>query len=155
MTRIGSWRENLGPLVDRVRLWSIPEPNTGCWLWLGVLSEDGYPKMVVKGRRVFAHRVAYSEMVGAIPDGMQLDHLCRTRCCVNPDHLEPVTQQENIARGRAGEHNRSKTHCPSGHPFDETNTRWHVTTRRTWRSCKTCDTQEQRDRYARRKAVAA
>ena len=76
------------------------EPNSGCWLWAGADNGVGYGKY----RGKYAHRVAYEAARGAIPEGMFLDHLCRVRCCVNPDHLEPVTNVENIRRGMAGHH---------------------------------------------------
>lgn len=71
-----------------------PEPNTGCWLWLGTLSDNGYG--IYAHRR--AHRIAFEQMKGGIPPGLDLDHLCRVRCCVNPEHLEPVTRKENCRR---------------------------------------------------------
>jgi hypothetical protein len=79
----------------------IPEPNSGCWLWLGSL-RSGYGRFSLNGKTCEAHRVSYEHLVGPIPQGMMIDHLCRTRCCINPDHLEPVTNAENIRRGQAG-----------------------------------------------------
>jgi hypothetical protein len=77
-----------------------PEPNSGCWLWEGVTNQAGYGRIYVSTHRArVAHCVAYEIDRGAIPRGMQLDHVCRVRCCCNPDHLEPVTQQENMRRG--------------------------------------------------------
>lgn len=92
------------------------EPNTGCWLWLGHLATGGYgstPRMR-DGRWVSAraHRVVYEEVRGPIPDGLELDHLCHQRCCVNPDHLEPVTHQENVRRATV--YRRGAT-CKRGH----------------------------------------
>jgi hypothetical protein len=71
----------------------------GCWLWAGCKNDRGYPQVGVRGRMVYAHRHYYTVHVGPIPSGLQLDHLCRKRSCVNPDHLEAVTQVENIRRG--------------------------------------------------------
>ena len=84
---------------------------------------------------VKAHRLSYERNVGPIPDGLELDHLCRRRNCLNPQHLEAVTHQVNMLRSMspAGEHAR-KTHCPSGHPYDEENTKHY----RGWRYCITC-----------------
>lgn len=113
------------------RFWSkvSPEPLTGCWLWAAADDGAGYGVYGVgTGRIAKAHRVAYLAMVGAIPDGLELDHLCRVRCCVNPEHLEPVTRRENVRRSPlamnkdGGQTNRAKTHCPKGHAFDEENT---------------------------------
>lgn len=99
-------------LQDRVIDYFIPEPFSGCWLWVGPLTKKGY------GR----HRLSYQAFKGEIPIGMQLDHKCRVRCCVNPDHLEPVTLVENVKRGQSGSFHRNKTECPAGHPYDESNT---------------------------------
>lgn len=81
------------------------EPNSGCWLWVGADNGAGYGTMTSgHSTRAYAHRVSYELARGPIPDGMHLDHLCRIRCCVNPDHLEPVTNAENARRGLAGHH---------------------------------------------------
>jgi HNH endonuclease len=74
--------------------------ETGCWLWQGALHSAGYGFLSVGGRNQLAHRVAYRLFVGPIPDGLELDHLCRVKHCVNPAHLEPVTTAENLRRGR-------------------------------------------------------
>ena len=76
-----------------------PEPNTGCWLWTGSLNRGGYGMLWAHNKRGLAHRMVYLMSGKTIPDGLQLDHLCRVRNCVNPDHLRPVTQRENILRG--------------------------------------------------------
>jgi hypothetical protein len=94
----------------------------------------GYGAFMVGGRNVRVHRWAYETLVGPIPDGLVIDHLCRVRNCVNPDHLEPVTHRENIRRGEAGAWNRVKTHCPQGHEYTPENTRYSGTTR----NCREC-----------------
>jgi hypothetical protein len=78
-----------------------PEPNTGCWLWVGNKNDRGYGVVPLEGKIRKAHRAVYESERGPIPEGLTLDHLCRIRCCVNPDHLEPVTAMENIRRGIA------------------------------------------------------
>jgi hypothetical protein len=92
-----------------------------------------------------AHRVAYEALIGPIPDGLQLDHLCRNRACVNPLHTEPVTQIENIRRGEAGvpsgSQQRAKTHCPQGHPYSQGNT---YIRKNGHRMCRTCNAAAQR-----------
>ena len=87
---------------DIARFWTftIPEPNSGCILWLGKLSSNGYGHYFAQRRSCIAHRFAYEAAVGAIAPGLQIDHLCRTRCCVNPLHLEAVTPQVNTLRAR-------------------------------------------------------
>lgn len=117
-----------------------------CWLWTGSRSSDGYGSFRVGASMVGAHRWAYEAWESAIPPGLQLDHLCRVRHCVNPAHLEPVTQQENCRRGIvplvAGRVNRAKERCPNGHVYDETNTYWW----RGWRRCRACNSESQRRR---------
>lgn len=95
---------------------------SGCVIFTGANSH-GYGKVAVGGgRMVYAHRAMYELMVGPIPSGHVLDHLCRNRACVNPGHLEPVTHRENILRGNgASARNAVKTHCPEGHEYDARN----------------------------------
>jgi hypothetical protein len=106
-------------------------PHLGpCWLWTRSL-RNGYPWIYYQGRPRAAYRVSYIETIGPIPDGLHLDHLCRITHCVNPYHLEPVTQAENNRRQFA-----VVTHCPQGHPYTPDNTyRFACTNSRV---CKTC-----------------
>lgn len=133
-----------------------PEPNSGCWLWTGTMNALGYGRMWARDatkpngwRSTSAHRYSYEVHVGPIPDGLCLDHKCRVRCCVNPAHLEPVTQAENVRRGIAGAVNRARlqsiTHCPQGHEYNAENTR----TTRGQRECRACG----RERAAARRAA--
>lgn len=132
-------------------------PDTGCWEWTRAL-DQGY---AVLGRRRFpttqrAHRIFYMAMVGPIPDGLQLDHLCANRKCVNPDHLEAVTPRVNTLRSAAPSAiNARKTHCHRGHAFDDTNTRVEVGTDGTTqrRICRACKAINQREYTARKAAV--
>src|SRR5216684_318642 len=116
-----------------------PEPNSGCWLWTGMLKDSGYGKIqtgtFANPNMQRAHRVAYELFVGPIPPGLQLDHLCRVSSCVNPNHLEPVTNAENTRRGIAGQWQKNKTHCPQGHEYTIENTMMYLG---KWRRCRTC-----------------
>jgi len=115
-----------------------PCPMSGCWLWVGSLGGDGYGIAVHEGRLVSAHRRSFAVLSGKIPKGLQLDHLCRVRCCVNPAHLEPVTQRTNSLRGVGFTAvNAKKTHCPKGHAYDEANTyKYPKSGARYCRACK-------------------
>lgn len=121
----------------------------GCWLWQGSRTRSGYGQVGAGRRTVRAHRLAYELLVGPIPTGKQLDHLCRVRHCVNPAHLEPVVSRTNTLRSpvAAAAVNAAKTHCVHGHPFDEANTG--TDGRRRW--CRTC----LRDKVAKRRAGKA
>lgn len=90
------------PIPIAARFWARVDRTDTCWLWRGALDRHGYGRVGVGGTRTaLAHRVAYMLAVGPIPDGFVLDHLCRIRACVNPAHLEPVTQVVNLERARA------------------------------------------------------
>ena len=122
-----------------------------CWRWIGgSRTKGGYVRITAGGRGVMAHRWAYELLVGPIPEGLTIDHLCRVTDCVNPAHLEAVTQRTNIVRGDGpAARNVVKTHCPQGHPYDETNTY-----RRPdgGRDCKLCINERSRRRNERRRA---
>lgn len=112
----------------------------GCWLWVSSIDQQGYGMSR-------AHRVAYTVLRGPIPAGLVLDHLCRVRNCINPDHLEPVTIATNTRRGIRPP-SVKKTECLRGHPFDEANTRIRPD---GTRKCRTCSNAEGRQRKERAK----
>lgn len=134
----------------------IIQSADGCWLWTGALNWGGYGA-VVRGtrpnqRRWMAHRFVYEIFVGPIPEGLDIDHLCRVRHCVNPDHLEPVTRRENLLRGQTVTAMRAaQTHCVNGHEFTTQNTyRYSDGTRK----CRACRASQMRAYHARRRGVA-
>lgn len=116
----------------------IPEPNCGCWLWHGA-AVSGYGQFWIEGKLQLAHRVAYRHYVGAIPNDLELDHLCRVKSCINPMHLEPVTRSENVIRGTGpsatSQRKRGQTHCKRGHPLFGDNL---TVSPRGFRRCREC-----------------
>jgi hypothetical protein len=133
-----------GTVQERMLRYISPEPNSGCWLWTGSTTVLGYGQIGAGGRYgkpLMAHRVSYEMHIGPIPKGLELDHLCRVPCCVNPKHLSPVTHAENLRRGTCGgdtwgKMQRAKTHCARGHLFDAGNTITHGV--RKYRKCRIC-----------------
>ena len=129
---------------------AIPDEQ-GCMLWTASLGSDGYGLFGIKtgaGKwcRVGAHRLSYQHFIGPIPQGLELDHLCRNRKCVNPIHLEAVTHRVNIFRGNTLAANyAARTHCKRGHLYDASNTGW----RGTGRLCLTCIKQRNDEKQAR------
>lgn len=135
------WNHPISPIhgrrrtTDEQRFWAKVNRTDSCWLWTGSLS-NGYGNCRFRGRTRGAHQVAYELRVGPVPDGLQLDHLCRVRACVNPAHLEAVTQQVNIFRGASPvAANAAKTHCANGHEFTPENTHHRA---EGGRRCLTC-----------------
>lgn len=122
-------------------------PN-GCWEWTAYRLPKGYGQFTDGlGRQIRAHRFAYELLVGPIPEGLVIDHLCRNRACVNPAHLEPVTNHENILRGtRVG---TRATHCRNGHERTPENTRLKVDGSVT---CRVCQRTWHRRRSAERRS---
>lgn len=134
------------------RFFAAVDASGDCWEWTNNLTPSGYGKLKVRQRSRAAHRVSYELLVGPIPPGLQLDHLCRNRACVNPDHLEPVTPQTNSLRGATwASRNAAKTSCPQGHVFTAANT---YTNPAGSRCCRTCRNARKRAARARKKAMS-
>ena len=137
------------------------QKTKSCWNWIGSITKNGYGIVTVGGRRenggktYYAHRLAYELFKVKIPLGLEIDHLCRNRKCVNPNHLETVTRSENTKRGIGpmllARINGSKKFCKHNHPFDKVNTRYR---KKGGRACKTCDkVYSQNYRLAKRRAT--
>jgi hypothetical protein len=134
------------------RFWEKVEKTPDCWLWVGTRDQKDYGKFWNGTTAVIAHRYAYELLVGPIPDGLHIDHLCRVHRCVNPDHLEAVTNRENVLRGEGPTAiNAAKTHCIHGHEFTPENT---ITNRLGHRWCRTCHIYRLRRRRRERAAEA-
>lgn len=128
--------------------WSkVSEDSTGCWLWTGPMFVEGYGRYNQSPGTRLAHRVAFEALVGQVDDGLVIDHLCRVRRCVNPAHMEAVTNVENVMRGMSPPAmNAAATHCKYGHPFDDENT---YTAPDGRRKCRTCCRDKARNRRLR------
>ena len=120
--------KNLSP-VERFKSFIIKTGN--CWEWTGTIQPNGYGQFTNNNKKIMAHRFAYELWVETIPEGLVIDHICKNHSCVNPDHLEAVTQKENCLRGDGGKHGNhikgknhpesQKTHCPQGHEYTGNN----------------------------------
>lgn len=138
----------------------VQKQEGGCWIWTGFITPQGYGACGYRGKRnTLAHRAIYLELVGPIPDGLTLDHLCHTRdlaclggvsCphrrCVNPEHMEPVSNAENNSRGVFAR----KTHCPRGHPYSGPNLNY---TKHGSRICRTCANMKSLEQHKRKMAA--
>lgn len=126
------------------RFFAKVDAEGDCWEWTANKDKDGYGKFRDGDKHYRAHRFVYEQMVGPIPDGLVIDHLCKNTSCVNPDHIEPVTWAENLHRGASiqAKHARRRT-CPRGHEYDATQGNG------KYRKCRTCVNEARRVRRAK------
>jgi len=140
-------------LMERFELHYIPEPMSGCWIWTDTNNGHGYGLITVKGQRKMAHRVAWELYRGPISEGLQANHKCDVRFCVNPNHLYLGTQAENledcITRGRMRKH-APPSRCPRGHEYTPENS---YRTQNSGLRCRICRSNDGRIRYYRLKEV--
>ena len=139
------------PVSDRLMEKVMPEPNSGCWLWIGGLDGKGYGQIKHQGKHRRTHRIAYELFVGPVPQGLELDHLCRVRECCNPAHLEPVTHSVNMRRSPIT-YGKNQTHCKHGHEFTPENTYIGAPGKRYCRACGRRRMAALRERQKRRAA---
>jgi len=125
--------------------------ENGCWERTVGVNNLGYSTLRFQGKMYAAHRAAYEVFIGPIPEGLQIDHLCRNRVCVNPDHLEPVTRRENLLRGEGFSAQAArKTHCPQGHCYEGDNL---YRTLEGHRKCRACHRDEMNRKSAENRAL--
>lgn len=140
------------PLIERFMRRVSIDKNTGCWLWVGRLKSSGLPYgfFDINSKPIIAHKWAYQNFKGAIPEGLQIDHLCNQPSCVNPDHLKAITGKENNSRSNSiSAINVRKTHCLNGHEFNYENTYF----RKNGRECRVCARIRLRDKNNKATAV--
>jgi len=127
-------------LPEEERFWAKVDADAECWVWTGSLHPSGYGYFMAKdGKNWRSHRFAWTNLVGEIPKHMTLDHVCRNKPCVNPDHMEIVTAEENNARGGSvSALNARKTHCKRGHEFTPDNLYTQYNKGKPGRMCRTC-----------------
>lgn len=132
------------------RFWPQVEKTDTCWLWRGWIDKDGYGNIHGFGKQQGSHRVAWMMLNGAVPDGLVIDHICRVRNCVNPEHLRAITFVQNVmcGEGPCARHKR-KTHCTNGHELTEENV--HLRGGGKWRSCRICERAADKRKRGRRR----
>lgn len=134
------------------KFWSKIEKTETCWLWKAGCDDAGYGRF--SNDHPLAHVCAYEMRHGTVPEGLEVDHLCRNRSCVNPDHLEAVTHLENMTRGEVPWRVKQKqTHCPNGHPFTEEDTIFLNPQGKKHRRCRICRKEFDAAKYKRRKLL--
>lgn len=143
---MGLWTNSIERIMERFVV-----KTDSCWLWLGK-KDFGYGRVGFNGSHVRAHKLIYEGLKGPVPTGLVLDHLCRNRGCVNPDHLEPISNRENVLRGVGlSAENAKKTHCKHGHAFEGAN----LLIVGAQRQCRTCRLARSREWKRKRRELAA
>lgn len=140
---------NTIPIEERFKEKYRVDQESGCWIWTASLMPNGYAQFrYSRAKNGYGHRFSYEHHIGPIPEGRQIDHLCKNKACVNPDHLDVVTPKTNIERiGPRRSANAEKTHCPRGHPLSGDNL--YVFPNRRARTCRTCRREYAREYYVR------
>lgn len=137
------------------RFWVKVVKSPDCWEWTGAKRPEGHGVFRIDSggnKNIPAHKYSYETLIGPVPDGLVLDHLCRNTSCVNPSHLEPVTQGENVLRGDSPmAHNLRKTHCKYSHEFTPENTYLVQARGKTQRHCRECSLRRSREQSARKR----
>lgn len=137
-------------LEERIERKTVPVTESGCHIWLGA-TVNGYAKLRYEKKLYLVHRLVYERAFGKITQGLEIDHLCRVRCCINVHHLEPVTKYENQIRGNTLTYwNLLKTHCPLGHPYAGSNL---IRQPRGARACRKCMNDNRRGVLSDRKCL--
>lgn len=146
-------QDDLTRLLAKITTAETPD---GCWLWRGYVDAAGYGQSTFGGVRMPAHQAVFRAYGGALSVGLEIDHVCRNRTCVNPLHLEAVTREENLRRSpiQVSTIHANKTHCDHGHPFDVINTRVRMQRGRPTRQCIECSRARSRATYARNRRSA-
>ena len=127
-----------------------------CWNWLGELSGSGYGRITIDSKKISAHRYFYETIIGEIPKGLELDHLCSNKKCVNPLHLEPVTRSENMKRAGAIRV-KNRPNCPKGHEYNGKNLYINKDRKnnKMWRACRKCRALWMREDRKRKKLLVS
>jgi len=123
-------------IIEKIlkRFWDKVETTNSCWNWKGCLNNAGYGMFRVNGKNYSPHRFSFETFIHKIPENMIIDHLCKNRSCVNPAHLDFVTNQENIRRGK--NYQSKQTHCKRGHEFNAINSRLSIDGKRVCKICR-------------------
>lgn len=134
------------------RFWNKVDKSSSCWSWKAYVNRGGYGVFTINRHKILAHRVAFELVRGHISEGLVIDHLCRNRACVNPSHMEPVTQKTNVLRGGGiAAQFAKRTSCVNGHRWSKDNL-YKTTGKRTGRTCGACGRESSR-KYALKKRV--